>query len=309
MVGRGTDRVLLWQPKPNSKSLEPQVRSRSPSWMAVRLISVSLAFFICGGFATLERLLAPNADLWERWDAHNPANTERIDHSAWNDFLLRYVLPGPEDSTRVRYAGVTHADRAALDRYLGALGEISISNHSRDEQLAYWINLYNALTVKVVLDHYPVTSIRDIKISPGLFAIGPWEKKLITIEGETISLNDIEHRIIRPIWRDARVHYALNCASIGCPRLATSAYVGASLDGRLTQAAITFINSSSGVRATNGQVTASRIYDWFYSDFGGSDSAVLDHILGYLNAEKRAVIQLIGKIHDVDYDWRLNDAG
>lgn len=308
MVGRGRHRVWLWQPKLNSKSSEPRARLRSASRVVVRLISVSLAFFICGGFMTLERLLAPNADLWERWSAHNPDNTERIDHGAWNDFLLRYVLPGPEDSTRVRYAGVTHADRAALDRYLGALGEVSISNHSRDEQLAYWINLYNALTVQVVLDHYPVTSIRDIKISPGLFATGPWEKKLITIEGETISLNDIEHRIIRPIWRDARAHYALNCASIGCPRLATSAYVGASLDGRLTQAAIAFINSSSGVRATNGQVTASRIYDWFYTDFGGSDSAVLDHILGYLDAEKRGVIQTIGKIHDVDYDWRLNDA-
>jgi hypothetical protein len=277
--------------------------------MMVRLISASLAFFICGGFATLERLFAPNADLWERWSAHNPANSERIDHSAWNDFLSRYVVPGPNDSTRVRYAGVTPADRAALDQYLEALGEISIIRHARDAQLAYWINLYNALTVQVVLDHYPVASIRDIKISSGLFAVGPWEKKLITVEGETISLNDIEHRIIRPIWRDARAHYALNCASIGCPSLATSAYIGASLDERLTRAAIGFINSSNGVRVANGQVTVSRIYDWFYTDFGGSDSAVLDHILGYLDAEQRGVIQTIGKIHDVAYDWRLNDAG
>lgn len=192
--------------------------------MVVRLISASLAFFICGGFATLERLFAPNADLWERWSAHNPANSERIDHSAWNDFLSRYVVPGPNDSTRVRYAGVTPADRAALDQYLEALGEISISRHARDAQLAYWINLYNALTVQVVLDNYPVSSILKINISPGFFSIGPWGKKLVLVEDEEVSLDDIEHRILRPIWRDPRIHYAVNCASIGCPNLIDTAY-------------------------------------------------------------------------------------
>ena len=109
-----------------------------------------------------------------------------------------------------------------------APGHFSLT--SRDEQLAYWINLYNALTVKVILDHYPVKSILDIDISPGWFSIGPWGKKLVAVEGVEISLDDIEHRILRPIWRDPRIHYALNCAAVGCPNLLREAFTGATAE-------------------------------------------------------------------------------
>ena len=105
---------------------------------------------------------------------------------------------------------------AALNAYVENLSRMPINDFNRAEQKAFWINLYNALTVKVVLAAYPVKSIRDIAISPGLFARGPWGKKLIEIDGETVSLNDIEHRILRPIWRDPRLHYALK---LRCDRL------------------------------------------------------------------------------------------
>lgn len=267
-----------------------------------------LALLACGGFATFERLLAPDADLWDRWTAHDAASTLAVDHRDWDEFLDRNLVVGADGSTRVRYAEVTQADRSLLDGYLATLAGLAISRYAPGEQLAYWINLYNALTVRVVLDHYPVDSIRDIKLSSGLFAAGPWDKKLIVIEGEEVSLNDIEHRIIRPIWRDARVHYALNCASIGCPSLAPKAFTAASLDARLNQAATAFVNSPHGVRVADGQITVSRIFDWFHEDFGGGDDAVFEHILSFAAPKLREAMRAIGKIGNVAYDWTLNDA-
>ncbi len=275
--------------------------------IAAQLVGAFVVLVACGGFATLERFLAPRAELWERWTAEDAASTVTIDHAAWDGFLRRYVAMLADGSTGLRYAAVTSDDRKALETYIDTLSRIPISQHARNEQLAYWINLYNALTIKVVLDHYPVASIRDIKLSGGFLSSGPWEAKLIAIEGEEISLNDIEHRIIRPIWRDPRVHYVLNCASIGCPNLAGKAYTAA-LDDDLDRAAVTFINSPRGVRVSGGQVTASRIYDWFYGDFGGTDDAVFQHIVHFASPELRAALAPIGKITDVAYDWGLNDA-
>ena len=289
--------------------MRPSGSKGNASRFVARLLASFLVLVVCGGFATFERLLAPDADLWERWTAHDAASTARIDHGAWDDFLSRNLVPGPDGSTRLAYARVSPSDRALLDDYLKALTATTISRHARDTQLAYWINLYNALTVQVVLDHYPVASIRDIKLASGLFSGGPWDKKLVEIEGEGISLNDIEHRIIRPIWRDPRIHYALNCASIGCPSLSPKAFIPETLDARLTQAAITFVNSPHGVRVADGQVTVSRIYDWFHEDFGGGDTAVFEHILMFATPELRGMMRSIGKINNVAYDWKLNDAG
>jgi len=153
-----------------------------------------------------------------------------------------------------------------------------VSKLNRPEQQAYWINLYNALTVQVVLDHYPVETIRDIDISPGLFSDGPWGKKLVTIEAEPVSLDDIEHRILRPIWRDPRIHYAVNCASVGCPDLLARAYRTDDMDQTLTANAVAYINSARGVALKGGEVSVSSIYDWFEADFGGNEAGVLKHL-------------------------------
>jgi hypothetical protein len=275
---------------------------------STRLLPALLAFLFCTGFGTWERLFAPNAVPWPRWERHDPASNAKIDHATWSGFLSRYVIDGPDGSTRVAYGKVSKEDREALDAYLANLASARIDAYARDEQLAYWINLYNALTVRVVLDHYPVKSIRDINISPGLLQAGPWDKKLVTVEGEEISLGDIEHRILRPLWKDPRIHYALNCASIGCPNLDREAFTAGTIDDQLTDAAIVFINSPRGVRIRDGRITASSIYDWFHADFGGDDAAVFDHILRYTKPESRSTIRAIGKIDNVAYDWRLNDA-
>jgi hypothetical protein len=261
-----------------------------------------------GGFGSGERLFAPSAELWARWQAHDRESRATIDHGAWDRFLKRYVVAGEQGMNLVDYRGVTAIDRESLGGYIALLAAVRISRFNRTEQLAYWINLYNALTVKVVLDRYPVETIRDIDISPGLFADGPWGRKLVTVEGEEISLNDIEHRILRPAWRDNRVHYAVNCASIGCPNLRRMAFTGATVDGMLTQAARDYVNSPRGVSIRDGIVTVSKIYDWFYEDFGGSDKDVLNHLMQYAEPHLRRRLAQIGEIHDVAYDWRLNDA-
>ena len=160
---------------------------------------------------------APKSELWERWTAHSPSSGATIDHGEWGAFLANNLVSQTDDINRIAYAKVSGADRKRLDSYLSALSAVPISDFSRDEQRAFWINLYNALTVKVVLDNYPVTSIREIK--PWFFSLGPWSEKRIQVESEQLSLDDIEHRILRPVWRDARIHYAVNCASVGCPNL------------------------------------------------------------------------------------------
>ena len=176
---------------------------------------------------------APRAELWEHWTAHAPGATETVDHSSWDRLVGRFVRSDANGVNRFAYTQVSEADRGALDGYLAALSRTPISRYNRDEQLAFWVNLYNALTVQVVLEHYPVQTIRHIRISPGLFASGPWGKKLVRIEGERLSLDDIEHRVLRPIWRDPRIHYALNCAAVGCPNLQTSAFTAANADALL----------------------------------------------------------------------------
>lgn len=250
---------------------------------------------------------APQAELWPRWTAHDPAAAMRIDHGAWARWLAAYVVTDRTGLNRVAYGRVTAGDRQELRRYLADLAATPVAALSRPEQLAFWINLYNALTVEVVLDHYPVESIREIDISPGLFSNGPWGARLITVEGEALSLDDIEHRILRPIWRDPRIHYALNCASVGCPNLQREPFLAPELDRMLDQAAIAFVNDPRGVRIGGDGLHVSSIYVWFEADFGG-ETGVLRHLLAYARPSLAMRLQTLDGITDHDYDWSLNDA-
>ena len=174
---------------------------------------------VLGAWDFIERYLAPRADLLPHWQTHDPAAAETIDHSTWAEFLAAHVSRDRDGVNRVAYGNVSDADRERLAAYIARLTAVPIGRFSRAVQLAYWINLYNALTVDLVLSVYPIDSILDIDISPGILAFGPWDAAMTQVEGRPLSLNDIEHRILRPIWRDARIHYALNCASVGCPNL------------------------------------------------------------------------------------------
>jgi hypothetical protein len=252
-------------------------------------------------------LAAPKADLWEYWEQHNPGSSLTVNHSAWTDFLQRYVSQGPNRVNLVDYQGVTAGNRENLNTYLESLTGIEATSLSRPSQKPFWINLYNALTIQVVLDHYPVDSIKDIDISPGFFSSGPWDKKLVTIEGQELSLNDIEHRILRPIWNDPRIHYAVNCASMGCPNLQRKAFTAANTDNLLNKAAREYINHPRGVNINGGDLVVSSIYDWFQEDFGDSESGVIEHLMQYADPKLKQKLQGFEDIDDDRYDWSLND--
>lgn len=254
-------------------------------------------------------MAAPKSKLWPRWTAHDPASTAVVDHADWTRLLQAYTRPSDDGVVRFDYAGLAARDRAALDGYIARLVGLPVSTLNRGEQQAYWINLYNALTVQVVLDHYPVSSILKIGISPDFFSIGPWGKKLVTVEGTPVSLDDIEHRILRPIWQDPRIHYAVNCASIGCPNLIDTAYTADRMDALLEANAIAYVNHPRGVELRGGTLTVSSIYDWFQEDFGGSETGVLAHLREFAGPELARALRLAIEIdgYDYDYDWSLND--
>ena len=265
----------------------------------VLIILLSAVFISANAFA------APKAELWARWQKHDSKSAVTLSHKAWDDFLNANISPA-DGIHLLNYGGVSANDKKMLDDYLTMLSKTAVSSFNRDEQRAFWINLYNALTVQTVLNHYPVDSIRDIDISPGLFSDGPWGKKLFTVEGEELSLNDIEHQILRPIWRDARLHYAVNCASIGCPNLAAMAYTADNTEELLDAGSQAYINHPRGVQVKDGNLIVSSIYTWFIEDFGGDDAGVIAHLKKYATADLTASLDDISNIADDTYDWSLN---
>jgi len=277
----------------------------------VRLVAALAVSLPLAGYTSIEALFAPESDLWARWQAHDPASGATIDHQNWGRLLESYLrigsLSGDDGVNRFDYAAVTMADRAALGRYIVGLAALPIDDYSRAEQFAYWINLYNALTVHVVLTHYPVASIRDIDVSPGLFSDGPWDRPLVTVAGDTLTLNDIEHRILRPIWRDPRIHYAVNCASIGCPNLQEIPFTAKNAEGLLDSATRAYVNSPRGLRLGNNGLVVSSIYIWFQDDFGDSDADVIAHLERYAEPELADQIRQAPRLSGHAYDWSLND--
>lgn len=239
-----------------------------------------------------------------RWTQHASEQTVSLDNRVWAAFLQRYVREAPDGVNRVHYSAVTPADRARLREWLASMQAVDVRRLTRAQQMAYWINLYNAATLDVVLDAYPVSSIREVR--GGLFNRGPWRQKLLTVGGEDLSLDDIEHRILRPIWNDPRVHYAVNCASIGCPNLRREPFSADRIEAQLNAAAVAYVNHPRGLRVVDGEVHASSIYEWYADDFGGP-SGVLRHARRYASGAQAAALRGASRIHSYDYDWRLND--
>ena len=250
---------------------------------------------------------APSADLWPRWEAHSQESIQVVDHLQWDILLKKYLVTNhPSGINRFRYTDVTLDDKKSLNTYLQQLQKVKISSLNKDEQKAYWVNLYNSLTVKVILDHYPVKSIMDIDISPGLFSNGPWDAKLLQIEEEEMSLNDIEHRILRPIFKDNRLHYALNCASLGCPNLQPVAFTSNNTEELLETSSKEYINSPRGAQFIKDKLQVSSIYKWFQADFGGSEEGVINHLQEYATDNLADTLKTYKKGLRFDYDWGLN---
>ncbi len=276
-----------------------------------RMWAMGLALFLAGtlllgSFSAAES--APKSEPWSKWSVRDDQSQMRVDHTGWDRLLKSYVLTDdPSGINRVEYARVTPDDRKGLENYLTRAQNVRVSGLNSDEQKAFWINLYNALTVKIILDHYPVKSIRDIDISPGWFKDGPWGARLLKIEGEEVTLDDVEHRILRPIWQDNRIHYAVNCASLGCPNLQPEAFTRENTERLLEKGAREYARHPRGARIEENLLTLSSIYKWFQVDFGGSEEKVIEHLLKYVEGPSaKALKDFRGKIR-YEYDWDLNE--
>ncbi|MBN2442861.1 MAG: DUF547 domain-containing protein [Spirochaetales bacterium] len=276
-----------------------------------KAITYVLVIFLLVYASTYTLLASPKAEAWDVWKTYDNSSDTKVDHSLYQRFLNKYVIV-PEDLSApekgiitVNYSGVSQADKASLTSYIDYMGTTIVSKLNRDEQKAYWINLYNALTIMLILDHYPVTSIRNIK--PNIASFGPWDMHLIKVEGLEISLNDIEHRILRPLWKDPRIHFAVNCASTGCPDLQPVAFTRDNLETLLNKGAIDYINHQRGVMIKKNNLKLSSIFDWYYSDFAKTKKGVIDFLILYADTNLATALKKFKGSISYSYDWSLNE--
>ena len=241
---------------------------------------------------------APKSDLWPYWNQSNETNQEQVSHQDWQQFIDSYLVKQGQN-TLVRYQAVSTADKTKLKQYIKRLELVNPLDYSKAEQYAYWVNLYNAVTVDLILDAYPIKSITKLG---GLFSFGPWGDDVVVVNGKALTLNDIEHRILRPIWQDPRTHYAVNCASLGCPNLQPEAFTADNTDMLLELAASEYINSDKGVLISNNKLQLSSIYEWFALDFGNKKQ-----LIQHLDQYRAKPIMHTNNI-SYDYDWSLNKA-
>jgi len=272
------------------------------SWLLVSI----LTFVV--GIVMNEAQAASKSELWARWQKQNAASAQKIDHAVWDALLKKFVATQPAGINRFRYQAAGAGDFRDLQNYLRSMEAMTITNYAPDEQRAFWINVYNALVVDLILSRFPVASIRDINISPGIAVRGPWGAKLFGVENEKLSLDDIQHRILRPIWKDNRIHYALSWATLGGPNLQPLAYTAENSEALLEKGAREFINHPRGVAIQKGRLQVSSLYVWFQEDFGASAEGLMAHWQEYADPP---LAEALGKYSGGlahDYDWRLNAA-
>jgi len=249
---------------------------------------LSIAFFGIAAFVALNLAAGPAATGW---------TMDKVDHSLLGELLAKYVHAGEVD-----YAGFK-ADEEKLDRYLRQLEDVRPQDLSRNEQLAFYINAYNAYTIKLVLTGYPnIKSIKDL----GTLWRSPWKKDFVRLEGRTMTLDDIEHGIIRPRFQDPRIHFAVNCAARSCPPLIPEPYRGDTLDEQLDGVTRAFVNNPERNYLKGDTLHVSRIFDWYGEDF---KEGIVAFFIQYGSADLQRAILGIGdrlKIRYLSYDWSLN---
>ena len=228
------------------------------------------------------------------------SESKPINHAIFDSLLKKYV----NEEGYVNYKGFLK-DSVQFNSYLDLLSRNhpNEKNWSKEERLAYWINAYNAFTIKLICNYYPVKSIKDIK-SGIPFVSDTWTISFIKIEGKTYNLNDIEHGIIRPKFNDPRIHFAVNCASKGCPPLRNEAYMASKLNAQLDEQAKSFINDGNRnkIQSAN-KADLSKIFTWFSGDFKKAAPSVIAFINKYSNTK----LSEKATLNYQDYDWNLNE--
>lgn len=222
-------------------------------------------------------------------------------HNEWSKLLHKHV----SENGNVNYAGF-QKDSSLLYAYLQTLQEATPNENlwTQNEQKAFWINAYNAFTIKLILKYYPIQSIKDIGSSIKIpFINTPWDIKFIKINQEKLDLNNIEHSKLRNHFKDARIHFALVCASVSCPVLLNEAYIAEKLDEQLDAQARIFIKDMSRNILTVNEIKISKIFEWYSMDFTSYGVSIID----YINQYAPIVINANAKISYIDYNWRLNE--
>lgn len=260
------------------------MKDGTPKFRMAITIIVTLVFWFAGS-------LFPGAPL---------STHAAVDNGIWAELLARHVKNG-----RVDYAGLK-ARELRLDQYLKLLENTPVDALSREDKFAFYINAYNAWTVKLILSGYPgVKSIKDLGSRWNPLKT-PWKKKICRIDGRLLSLDQIEHDILRPEFKDPRVHFAINCAARSCPPLLSEPYRGATLNPQLDGSARAFINEPKSTYFKGDTLYLSKIFKWFKEDF---DNDVVGFVRRY--AEGNFRVELEGKnervqVEYLDYDWSLN---
>lgn len=236
------------------------------------------------------------------------AVAQSFDHSLYDAILKRHVK-----GFRVDYESLKRDKDFPV--YLRALSEANPERlASREEQIAFWINAYNAFTLKLVADHYPIKSITDISALGKLtafFGDSPWKREFFSVGGKKMSLDKIEHEILRGKFREWRAHFALNCASISCPPLRNEAYVGEKLNAQLDEQAKAFLNDTlrNAIDLPSKTLYLSKIFDWYEDDFVKAAGSTQKYLARYADGElKQKLLNEEFNIEYLDYDWGLNDA-
>jgi len=226
-----------------------------------------------------------------------PSNAAAMDNSIYANLLGKHVK-----GNRVDYDGFKK-EEALLDDYLAILSEADVESLSHNARFAFYINVYNAFTIKLILTKYPgINSIKEI----GSFFSNPWSKKFISLNNRTVSLDHIEHDILRPRFKDPRIHFAINCASKGCPPLLDQPYEGDTLEAQLNTMTRAFVNDPKRLFLKGSTLFVSKIFKWFEEDF---NDAPLLFIRQYADDGFRAKLDAVGpdiKFTYLDYDWTLN---
>ena len=239
-----------------------------------------------------------------------PALAQPPDYKPWQDLLTRHYNP----AKGMNYKALKAQDKAALDQLRQQMAQVDPAALSPKDRLAYWINLYNVSVVGVVVDNYPVGSIRDISTDP-IIRLNVFKKDVVPTKNGRISLDTIENEKIREAFKDPRIHFAINCAAESCPPIRPEPYVGARIDQQLDDQARKFLNGPHGVRIEKDGdeviLHATKILDWFKDDFETWGGGRVAFLRKYLTPDKQKQIDAArGKVELEldDYSWDLNDA-
>lgn len=236
------------------------------------------------------------------WNQSDEDNRRTVDHSRWDRLLQTYVVATADSAVRqFRYTEVTPEDTTKLDGYIADMQKLDPRGYSRQEQLAYWLNLYNAVSVRAVLTHLA---------GRGVSAVLPEDfrtRARVKVAGQSLSLAAIEDTILRPVWQDHRIHFGLNCATMDCPNMDSRAYTAATVREQLKTSGIQFINADRGVRYADGKLTVSRLFNIYRNDFA-EDQQMLMKVFAHYARDMKA-LYLLGYTGEIFYsqDLRLNN--